>query len=266
MGVIDFINQVPNARAALASGGQIDYAAADKDARAAWTKFQNFTGMMGDAVKKAEVAPILVTLASLREELTQLKSEWESVEIGSQAFTDLSESIRVAEENLDILVNGPLKITAETTDLAAKSINGLGYEMERTAGIIQKALPDMIPMLEDFTNKLDAARMVGQEFGDILAQAFMTSLDDGENFFDVLGKALKIYIIQLAVAIAAALALAAIMSAIPGAAAFGATLDSVTKGTQVGGWMDIAGKLRGKDLYISGSRTGTALNRSGGGG
>ena len=208
------------------------------------------------------IVPI-VTLALLREEIAMLKQEYEGLDVGSQAFIDMGEAIRAAEENLDILVNGPLKLTAEAVDLAAKSVNGLGYEMERTAGIILKSLPEGVELLEDFTNKLEAARMVGQEFGDILAQAFMTSLDDGENFFDVLGKALKIYIIQLAVAIAAALALAAIMSAIPGAAAFGATLDSVTKGTQVGGWMDIIGKLRGKDLYISGSRTGTALNRSG---
>ena len=205
----------------------------------------------------------IVTLSSLREQLKMLKEEWESVEIGTQAFTDLAESVRVAEENIDILVNGPLKITAETTDLAAKSINGLGYEMERTAGIIQKALPDMIPMLEDFTNKLDAARMVGQEFGDILSASFKTSVETGEKFFDVLGRALKAYVAEMVAAIAATVALAAIMSAMTGTT-FGASFNAVSKGTQVGGWMDIVGLLRGKDLVMSTTRSGNALNRSGG--
>jgi len=262
VGLIDFINQVPNATRERASGGQRDYVAEDKEARAAWSKFQNFTGMMGEAVDEPVEAPIIVTLASLREELAQLKTEWESVDVGSQAFTDLAESIKTAEENIKELTQ-PTKIVAETTDIATKSINGLGYEMERTSGIIQRQLPINREMVEDFTSKLEAATRVGQEFGDILSASFKTSVETGEKFFDVLGRALKAYVAEMVAAIAATVALAAIMSAMTGTT-FGASFNAVSKGTQVGGWMDIVGMLRGKDLVMSTTRSGNALNRSGG--
>ena len=260
VGVIDFINQVPNATKERVSGGQIDYAAVDKDARDAWTKFQNFTGKMGDAVKKAEVAPIIVTLASLREELTQLKTEWESVDVGSQAFTDLAESIRVAEENLKELTQ-PVQVFAEETNVAAKSWHNLGVEVQRTAGVIKESLKG--ELVEDFTRKFEAATRIGQEFGDILSASFKTSVETGEKFFDVLGRALKAYVAEMVAAIAATVALAAIMSAMTGTT-FGASFNAVSKGTQVGGWMDIVGLLRGKDLVMSTTRSGNALNRSGG--
>jgi hypothetical protein len=262
VGVIDFINQVPNATKERVSGGQIDYAAVDKDARAAWSKFQNFTGMMGEAVDEPVEAPIIVTLASLREELAQLRTEWESVDVGSQAFTDLAESIKVAEENIKELTQ-PMREVVEQTDLAAKSWHNVGVEVERTAGIIQKQLPINREMVEDFTKKFEAAAMVGQEFGDILTQSFKTSVETGEAFFDVLGRALKAYVAELLAAVAATIALSAIMSAMTGAT-FGATFNTVSKGTQVGGWMDIVGMLRGKDLVMSTTRSGNALNRSGG--
>ena len=262
VGLIDFINQVPNATRERASGGQRDYVAEDKEARAAWSKFQNFTGMMGEAVDEPVEAPIIVTLASLREELAQLRTEWESVEVGSQAFTDLAESIKTAEENIKELTQ-PTKIVAETTDIATKSINGLGYEMERTSGIIQRQLPINREMVEDFTSKLEAATRIGQEFGDILSASFKTSVETGEKFFDVLGRALKAYVAEMVAAIAATVALAAIMSAMTGTT-FGASFNAVSKGTQVGGWMDIVGMLRGKDLVMSTTRSGNALNRSGG--
>ena len=262
VGLIDFINQVPNATRERASGGQRDYVAEDKEARAAWSKFQNFTGMMGEAVDEPVEAPIIVTLASLREELAQLRTEWESVEVGSQAFTDLAESIKTAEENIKELTQ-PTKIVAETTDIATKSINGLGYEMERTSGIIQRQLPINREMVEDFTKKFEAATRVGQEFGDILSASFKTSVETGEKFFDVLGRALKAYVAEMVAAIAATVALAAIMSAMTGTT-FGASFNAVSKGTQVGGWMDIVGMLRGKDLVMSTTRSGNALNRSGG--
>ena len=262
VGLIDFINQVPNATRERASGGQRDYVAEDKEARAAWSKFQNFTGMMGEAVDEPVEAPIIVTLASLREELAQLKTEWESVDVGSQAFTDLAESIKTAEENIKELTQ-PTKIVAETTDIATKSINGLGYEMERTSGIIQRQLPINRDMVEDFTKKFEAATRVCQEFGDILSASFKTSVETGEKFFDVLGRALKAYVAEMVAAIAATVALAAIMSAMTGTT-FGASFNAVSKGTQVGGWMDIVGMLRGKDLVMSTTRSGNALNRSGG--
>ena len=261
VGLIDFINQVPNATKERVSGGQIDYAAADKDARALFEQFQNFNRMMGDSFGNAEEAPIIVTLASLREELTQLKSEWESVDVGSQSFTDLAESIRVAEENLKELTQ-PVQVFAEATDVAAKSWKDLGVEVQRTAGVIKESLKG--ELVEDFTRKFEAATRIGQEFGDILSASFKTSVETGEKFFDVLGRALKAYVAEMVAAIAATVALAAIMSAMTGTT-FGASFNAVSKGTQVGGWMDIVGLLRGKDLVMSTTRSGNALNRSGGG-
>ncbi len=74
---------------------------------------------------------------------------------------------------------------------------------------------------------------------------------------------MKAYVAEMVAAIAATVALAAIMSAMTGTT-FGASFNAVSKGTQVGGWMDIVGMLRGKDLVMSTTRSGNALNRSGG--
>jgi hypothetical protein len=158
----------------------------------------------------------------------------------------------------------PMREVVEQTDLAAKSWHNVGVEVERTAGIIQKQLPINREMVEDFTKKFEAAAMVGQEFGDILTQSFKTSVETGEAFFDVLGRALKAYVAELLAAVAATIALSAIMSALPGGAAFGATFNVMSQGTQTGAWMDIISKLRGQDLVMSTTRSGNALNRSGG--
>ena len=215
----------------------------------------------GPMPKPIEKPVFLETLSLLREQLKMLKEEWESVEIGTQSFTDLAESIRVAEEKLEE-VTQPVQVFAEETNVAAKSWHNLGVEVQRTAGVIKESLKG--ELVEDFTRKFEAAAMVGQEFGDILTQSFKTSVETGEKFFDVLGRALKAYVAELLAAVAATIALSAIMSALPMGTAFGATFNTMSQGTQVGSWMDIIGLLRGKDLVMSTTRSGNALNRSGG--
>ena len=205
------------------------------------------------------------TLSSLREQLKALKEEWESVDIGTKSFTDLAESVRVAEERLDILVNGPLKITAEVAVVAARDVNNLSIAFEQLGDRIKRSLPEPIMMFEDFTNKLEAAKMVGQQFGDILSEAFTVSVATGENFFDILSRSLKAYMAEMLAAIAATMALAAVMSAMTGGSmTFGASFKAISAGSQVGDWMNIVTLLRGKDIVVAGSsRAGTALNRSG---
>ena len=220
----------------------------------------------GEALKKKQaaleetMAKPIVTLALLREEITMLKQEYEGLDVGSQAFIDMGEAIRAAETNLKELTQ-PIQEFAEATDVAAKSWKDLGVEVQRTAGVIKESLKG--ELVEDFTSKFEAATRIGQEFGDILSASFKTSVETGERFFDVLGRALKAYVAEMVAAIAATVALAAIMSAMTGTT-FGASFNAVSKGTQVGGWMDIVGLLRGKDLAMSTTRSGNALNRSGG--
>jgi hypothetical protein len=111
--------------------------------------------------------------------------------------------------------------------------------------------------------------MVGQQFGSVLSEAFTASIVNGENFFEVLKKALMDYVKQMAVALATTTALAAVFSAVTGGG-FGAAFGAVSQGTGLGGLFGEGGilnmnaRVSGSDLLLGTQRSGTNYGRIGG--
>lgn len=131
---------------------------------------------------------------------------------------------------------------------------------------------ELVPLIERINetgNSLRAASAVGAEFGSILSQAFEASIMNGENFFEVLRKALIDYVKQMAVALATTTALAAVFSAVTGGG-FGAAFGAISQGTGLGnlfgenGALNLNARVSGSDLLLGTQRSGTNYSRIGG--
>ena len=131
---------------------------------------------------------------------------------------------------------------------------------------------ELVPLIERINetgNSLRAASAVGAEFGAILSQAFEASIMNGENFFEVLQKALIDYVKQMAVALATTTALAAVFSAVTGGG-FGAAFGAISQGTGLGnlfgenGALNLSARVSGSDLLLGTQRSGTNYSRIGG--
>lgn len=128
---------------------------------------------------------------------------------------------------------------------------------------------ELVPLIErvgDVKNSLAAASAVGAEFGAILTQAFTASITNGENFFEVLKKALMDYVKQMAVALATTTALAAVFAAVTGGG-FGAAFGAISQSTGLGGLFGNGGVLNmnarvsGSDLLLGTQRSGSNFSR-----
>jgi hypothetical protein len=134
---------------------------------------------------------------------------------------------------------------------------------------VEGELVPLIAGVKDFSTQLQAATMIGQQFGSIITQSFTAAITNGEDFFQVLKKAVLDYVKQLAAAVAATLALSAIVSAFTGAP-LGATFKAVSQGTGLGnlfgdgGMLNLNARLAGPDILLSNQRSGTNLSRIGG--
>jgi len=126
---------------------------------------------------------------------------------------------------------------------------------------------ELVPLIERINetgNSLRAASAVGAEFGAILSQAFEASIVNGENFFEVLQKALIDYVKQMAVALATTTALAAVFSAVTGGG-FGAAFGAISQGTGLGnlfgenGVLNLNATIKGFDLEATNGRVGRVL-------
>jgi hypothetical protein len=131
---------------------------------------------------------------------------------------------------------------------------------------------ELVPLIERINqtgNSLRAASAIGAEFGTILSQAFEASIVNGENFFEVLKKALIDYAKQMAVALATTAALAAVFSIVTGGG-FGAAFSAISKSTGLGnvfgegGILNLNAKVSGSDLLLGTQRSGSNLGRIGG--
>jgi len=131
---------------------------------------------------------------------------------------------------------------------------------------------ELVPLIERINetgNSLRAASAVGAEFGSILSQAFEASIINGEDFFEVLRKALIDYVKQMAVALATTTALAAVFSAVTGGG-FGAAFGAISQGTGLGnlfgenGALNLNARVSGSDLLLGTQRSGTNYSRIGG--
>ena len=134
---------------------------------------------------------------------------------------------------------------------------------------VQDELVPLIQGVKDFSSQLQLAANIGAEFGGILTQAFTASLTNGENFFKVLGKALKDYVAKLVAAVIATVALAATISAITGVP-FKATFQAMQAGSGGmgklfgGGDMNLNARVSGSDLLLGTQRSGNNFSRIGG--
>ena len=133
---------------------------------------------------------------------------------------------------------------------------------------VEGELVPLIQGVKDFSSQLKLAANIGAEFGGILTQAFTASLTNGENFFKVLGKALKDYVAKLVAAVLATVALAATISAITGVP-FKATFQAMQAGGGMGklfggGDMNLNARVSGSDLLLGTQRSGNNFSRIGG--
>jgi hypothetical protein len=108
---------------------------------------------------------------------------------------------------------------------------------------------------------MELLNQIGAQFGHIFTSSFNAAMENGTNFFEELGKALKNYITQMAVAVGVTAALAAIMSTIMPSLSFGKAFKGLSGGTGLGsifgegGIIELVGSLKGFDLQMVNKRT-----------
>lgn len=168
----------------------------------------------------------------------------------------LSLARQFSEQDLNFVAKGEVLDTFKPIDIE---------EIDMMEG----ELVPLIQRVDQVRNHLSAASAVGAEFGSILSQAFSASIINGENFFQVLQKAIMDYVKQMAVALATTTALAAVFSAVTGGG-FGAAFGAISQGTGLGGLfgqggvLNLNAKVSGSDLLLGTSRAGNNLGRIGG--
>ena len=117
---------------------------------------------------------------------------------------------------------------------------------------------EMVPILEEVRAKFDNVNLVAQQFGTILTSSFGAAIQSGEDFFEVIGRALKAYVQQLIAATAATVALAAISSAF-GGGTFLTAFGKVGQGTGLAGFFggneEFVGRVKGFELLLQQNRT-----------
>ena len=181
--------------------------------------------------------------------------------VKAEAFVDTLSSMlalarQYAQEDFNFV--GKQEVLSGFQPISIEAISEVGDE-----------LVPLIQGVENFSKKLQLAASLGAEFGSILSQAFNASLTNGENFFKVLGKALKDYVAKLVAAVVATIALAATNSAITGVP-FKATFKAVQGG--MGGFGNLFGegggifeaKEKGADLVLGTGRAANNIVRGGG--
>ena len=117
---------------------------------------------------------------------------------------------------------------------------------------------ELVPSLEEVRAKFDNVNLVAQQFGTILTSSFGAAIQSGEDFFDVIGRALKAYVQQLIAATAATVALAAVSSAF-GGGTFLTAFAKVGQGTGLSGFFggneEFVGRVKGFELLLQQGRS-----------
>ena len=236
-------------------------------------------GAGGSVAQQAQAAA--VTLESLRQKLKDLQTEYDNTQIGTRRFYELRDAIEKVNYQLG-------RATGETwngakqslIDLDAKGLTPLTHSYQYHDNVLRSSviptydeMGRMVAGAKDQLAALDqqmqAAAMVGAEFGAILSKAFEASIINGEDFFATLKKALIDYVKQMAVALAATTALAAVFSAVTGGG-FGAAFSAISQGTGLGnlfgqgGILNLNARVSGSDLLLGTARSGSNFGRIGG--
>jgi hypothetical protein len=225
---------------------------------------------------------MLDALAASRKEMQEITLEAPKMGEGLKIATDkaisgLKESNREADKFVDRLSNMLALarqyreedfqfVAKEEVMDAYKPLEGVIEEVDLLEG-------EMVPLIErtrDWSRELQFATAVGREFGSILASSFEAALFNGEDFFEVLKKAIMDYVKQMAVAMAATLAMAAVVSAITGMP-LGMSFRAVSQGMGGGinqffggGDLNLNARVRGSDLQLGNTRSALDYARIGG--
>ena len=227
------------------------------------------------------VSETINSLESLRNKLKELQAEYEGTEIGTRRFYELRTEIEKVNYQLG-RASGEIWSGAKDglIDLQAKGLTPLNHSLTQQDMILRTSViptydewGKMIQGAKDQLAAMDAqlrmASAVGAEFGLILSQAFEASIMNGEDFFQVLKKALTDYVKQMAIAVATTAALAGIFAIVTGGG-FGAAFSAIGKTTGLGnlfgegGILQLGAKVKGSDLLLGTTRAANNIVRSGG--
>ncbi len=223
-----------------------------------------------DGLKAAKESIEDVTLAAPKlgaSLTTAMDGATSSTKKTKDAFADLLKEVTKLEE-MQAQLNRATKAETERVTREEVSANFSGINIEEISEVEGELVP-LIAGVKDFSTQLQAATMIGQQFGSIITQSFTAAITNGEDFFQVLKKAVLDYVKQLAAAVAATLALSAIVSAFTGVP-LGATFKAVSQGSGLGnlfgdgGMLNLNARLLGPDILLSNQRSGTNLSRIGG--
>jgi hypothetical protein len=228
-----------------------------------------------------EMQRAITTLETLRQNLKDLETEYNTTEVGTRRFNELRKAIEEANYQLGRASGeiwpGSTEKLIELNDKGLKPVaNGIVYvnQVLKTAGIpafdeFGRMIKGAKEQLELMDEQLQLASAVGAEFGAILSSAFTAAMNNGTSFFEELQNAIKNYVRQLATAVATTLALSAIVSAFTGAP-LGVAFRGVAQGTGLGGIFGEGGilnmnaRVSGSDLLLGTQRGASNYGRSGG--
>ena len=132
------------------------------------------------------------------------------------------------------------------------------FDTKELKAATDEANEELVPLLEEVAQKFDNVNLVAAQFGNMLTASFQAALVSGEDFFDVMGKALKAYLQQLIATVAATAALAVISSAF-GGGSFLTAFSKVGQGTGLSGFLggneEFVGRVKGFELLLQQNRT-----------
>lgn len=183
-------------------------------------------------------APAPTTLQSMQEALKALQDQFEVVEINTKAFFELRTEIEKLEQQIKDVTQGVVPQT-EAIKLQAKATNDVYQAQERSLMIMRQipaagnAYTEWVKGIkkayEEWNQEIEVMNYLGQQFGSILTSSFNSALEGGENFFTVMGDALKKYMQQLMAAIAATTVLS-VISAAAGVGSFAEAFNNIGGG------------------------------------
>jgi len=229
----------------------------------------DYLDQLADGIDKTDKATLEVQ--AFREELEKLNETagWSlsyGMEQAGDSIEDVGKKAEKATESFvrlgkEIRKNRTSKETGEaqlkgTFDFRPGTEFG---DIIRIDPEIQKTLTENQEQLRRFEEQLAFTALTAETFGGVLQSSFDAALINGENFFDVFGKALKQMIAQLAAAAASALVLSTILSVFTGIG-IGSTFKNIFFGAKDAGSGGLGGGFG--QLILSGTDLTSAINRT----
>jgi hypothetical protein len=241
--------------------------------------------------QKNEEAPIDKTTGAIEKQGSALVETINQLERYKQSVKDLLEFNEMAPDYLEEVNNDLFKGSDywyTYGDRMAESLDTSALEefMLTWTETVDEVIPGIVDLSKEYATLNNVMNTVAGTLGNILQQSFTAALTNGESFFKTFIDGLKKMIAQIlaTAAAAATLSLALMALGIPGVkgASFGKLFQGVYKSMGgfgadslnfgsfgTGGTGGIAGGagrtiLRGNDIFVSNSRSGTDLSRIGG--